>query len=179
MNMFFVPSIPLRRASRSRQGGLFLLQFLMALIVLGVLMGSLLGRLDIYQEHAERVAVQQIVVNVRSALQALLAQARLPGHTLDLASLPEQNPFDWLAKKPGNYVGALDAREAQNVEVGKWYFNKNEKVLVYLPRDNVFSSNASSSKLKFKVKLIRLPTSPDKTAGAQANESVTFEQMNE
>lgn len=135
--------------------------------------------MQFYQAEAERAAVQLVVANVRSSLDVKLAQGHLPGRTVDLAALTGQNPLDWLDHKPDNYAGEYFAPTTQEVAPGNWYFDRHDKNLVYLLNNQKTFGDAVQKRLRFKVKLFRLPSSPAKPSGAPDTSGVTFDQVTE
>jgi general secretion pathway protein G len=160
------------------QQGFKLFEFAVAVAVFAILLTVLLQRLSFYQDDAEDVAVRHVVANIRTALDIKLAEGRLPGNTVDLTILSEKNPLDLLTKKPANYLGEYSAPADKDVTPGNWYFDRQDKTLVYLL--NVRSSFGSTQlkRLKFKVKLLRLPKNPAKPPGAAQPVGLAFEQVN-
>lgn len=161
----------------AKQRGASLLEFAVAVLVVGVLSGLLLQRIWYYQGEAERVAVQMTVANVRTALEIKVAQAKLPGSSTDLTLLTEENPLDLLKTKPANYTGALFSPSNDDIGPGNWCFDRTDKSLIYLLNFGNSFTDAQTKRLKFKVKLLRLPHSPAKPSGAPEPLGVAFEQV--
>jgi len=159
------------------QQGFKLFEFGVAVAVLGILITLLLQRVWFYQGQAEEVAVRQVVANIRTALDIRLAEGRLPGGATDLTILAAQNPLDLLTKKPANYLGEYSAPADMEVTPGNWYFDRNDKTLVYLLNVRSSFGSAQLKRLKFKVKLLRLPKNPAKPPGAAPPVGVAFEQV--
>src|ERR1700758_2555130 len=109
-----------------RQNGFKLFEFAVAAAIFAILVTVLLQRMWFYQGEAERVAVQQTVVNIRTALEIKVVQGRLPGRQVDLTMLAQQNPITWLSEKPVNYVGEYFSPTDQEVAVGNWYFDRHD-----------------------------------------------------
>jgi len=160
-----------------KQRGAGLLEFGVALAVIGVLAVILLQRLFYYQGEAERVGVEHTVANVRSALEIRVAQGRLPGGSIDLSNLAEQNPLNLLKNKPANYAGELFQPDDIDIGKGNWCFDRYDKSLIYLLNNGNSFGDASTKRLKYKVKLFRLPQSPAKPSGAPDISGVAFEQV--
>ena len=160
------------------QRGFKLFEFAVAAAIFAILVAVLLQRVWFYQGEAERVAVQQVVANVRTALEIKLAQGRLPGRAVDLTLLVEQNPLQWLSDKPPNYAGEYFSPTDQDVAVGNWYFDRHDKTLVYLLNNRNSFGSTELKRLKFKVKLFRLPKSSAKPSGTPDPDGVAFEQVN-
>jgi general secretion pathway protein G len=162
-----------------KQRGASLLEFGVAVAVIGILMTILLQRIWYYQDEAERTSVQMTVANVRAALEIRVSQGKLPGRSVDLTILAEQNPLNLLIDKPSNYVGEYFAPADSDVKEGNWYFDRSSKTLVYLLNIRNSFGSAQLKRLKFKVKLLRLPHSPAKPSGTPEPIGVAFEQVNE
>jgi len=161
----------------AKQRGASLLEFGVAVAVVGILATILLQRLFYYQGEAERVAVEHTVANVRSALEFKVAQGKLPGGSIDLTILAEQNPLNLLKNKPANYAGEFFQPSDDDVGKGNWCFDRYDKSLIYLLNNGNSFRDAPSKRLKFKVKLFRLPYSPAKPSGAPELDGVAFEQV--
>ena len=161
----------------AKQRGANLLEFAVAVAIIGILMTILLQRVFYYQGEAERVAVEQTVVNVRTALEIKVAQGKLPGGSIDLTVLAEQNPFNVLKNKPVNYAGELFQPDDGDIGEGNWCFDRHDKSLIYLLNYRNSFGDAPSKRLKFKVKLLRLPHSPAKPSGTPEPTGVAFEQV--
>jgi len=145
----------------AKQRGASLLEFAVTVAVIGILMGLLLQRIWYYQGEAEKAAVEMTVANVRTALEVKVAEANLPGRSTDLTFLAEENPFNLLKYKPANYAGELFHPSDEDIGEGKWCFDRADKSLIYLLNNRNSFVDAQSKRLKFKVKLFRLPQSTD------------------
>ena len=160
-----------------KQRGASLLEFAVAAAVIGILATILLQRMFYYQGEAERVAVEHTVANIRSALEIKAIQGKLPGGSADLTMLTEQNPLNLLKNKPANYAGEFFQPGDDDIGNGNWCFDRYDKSLIYLLNNGNSFGGAQSKRLKFKVKLLRLPHSPAKPSGAPQFEGVAFEQV--
>jgi type II secretory pathway pseudopilin PulG len=162
----------------AKQRGASLLEFTVAVAVVAILLTVLLQRLWYYQGEAEQAAVQTVVGTLRTALDFEVAQGKLPGRTLNLTILTEQNPFSLLKNKPSNYVGELFRPNDGDIGEGNWCFDRSDKSLVYLLNKRNSFLDAETKRLIFKVKLLYLP---QRTVGvsAPAEAGVTFEQVRE
>lgn len=161
----------------AKQRGASLLEFAVTVAVIGILMGLLLQRIWYYQGEAEKAAVEITVANVRTALEIKVAEAKLPGRSSDLTFLTEENPFNLLKNKPVNYSGELFRPSDKDIGDGNWCFDRADKSLIYLLNNRNSFVDAQSKRLKFKVKLFRLPQSLAKPSGTPEPESVAFEQV--
>jgi len=164
---------------RRLQQGFKLFEFGVAVAIFAILVTVLLQRVWFYQDQAELVAVQQVVANVQTALNYKVAQGKLPGNTVDLTILSQQNPVAWLNQPPANYLGELDAPREADVTSGNWYFDQHDKVLIYLLNKRSSFGSAPLKRLKFKVKLFRLPKNPAKPSGTIEPDGVAFEAVTE
>jgi general secretion pathway protein G len=149
----------------------------MAVVIVGILTTVLLDRIRHYQGEAEAAAVRMTVANVRTALGIKVAQGKLPSGTIDLTILAEQNPFDWLKDKPPNYAGEYFSPSDADIGAGNWCFDRSDKSVIYLLNISSPFLDAPTKRLKFKVKLLRLPHSPAKPSGAPEPLGVAFEQV--
>ncbi|MCG2584549.1 type II secretion system protein [Massilia sp. TS11] len=155
-----------------RQRGFSLFELAMVVIVVALLGGALLNRVEYYQEQAELTARDQILANVQAALTLKLASVLVKGQDKQLESLERDNPVELLAKKPSNYVGEYFAPKLEDIEPGSWYFDKKDHKLVYFPNHTRNLRNPYENLIKFKVKLLR---AQDQNAGII--EGVVIEQV--
>ena len=161
-----------------KQQGRTALEFAVALMVIGVLATVLLSRILDYRLEAERASLQMTVANLRSALQIRVAEGKLPGGTLNLTMLAEENPFNWLKSKPGNYAGTYFSPSDQQLGGGNWCFDRRDNSVVYLLNIPETFLDAQTKRLKFKVKLLHLlNTYGDAENAAGPVVGLTFEQV--
>ncbi|TFW22395.1 type II secretion system protein [Duganella callida] len=160
-----------------KQHGATLLEFSVTVAVTAILMTVLLQSMFFYQDRAEEAAVRQTIANVRSALEIKVATGKLPGRSVDLTILAEQNPLDLLKEKPANYVGALFHPGDGDIGVGNWCFDRADKTLVYLLNNRNSLVDAQTKRLKYKVKLTRLPQLSARPSGTPDAVGVAFEQV--
>jgi prepilin-type N-terminal cleavage/methylation domain-containing protein len=140
---------PLPRVMRV-QRGFTLMELAIAISIVAILFTALLTRVWFYQREVERIATEQVV----RALQLQLVSMTVRGRMNDLSGLGEQNPMDWLERKPPNYLGAFYGPNQDELELGNWFFDKKEKKLVYLYSRSENSDVTTPKRLNFKVKLI-------------------------
>ena len=141
------------RKCSERQAGFTLLELMVVACVVGVLAMFLLNRVQFYQRAAEKVAMEQVVGALQSALDLRFA-ALITKERLDIASdLAERNPFDWLVRKPPNYDGAY-FNEPEDIKSGHWYFDLNERTVIYLVHNGGLKTEKTPPQLKFKVKVV-------------------------
>ncbi|USX18397.1 type II secretion system GspH family protein [Oxalobacteraceae bacterium OTU3REALA1] len=170
--MIFLPTFVTQK-----QRGASLLEFALIVVIVGILTTVLLQRIWHYQGEANEAAMRMTVANVRAALEIKVAHGKLPSGTMDLTMLAEQNPFDWLKDKPANYVGEYFSPSDADIGEGNWAFDRSDKSVIYLLNISSGFLDAPTKRLKFKVKLLRLPHSPAKPSGAPGPLGVAFEQV--
>ena len=170
--MIFLPTFVTQK-----QRGASLLEFALVVVIVGILTTVLLQRIWHYQGEANEAAMRMTVANVRTALEIKVVHRKLPSGTIDLTMLAEQNPFDWLKDKPVNYVGEYFSPSDADIGEGNWAFDRSDKSVIYLLNISSGFLDAPTKRLKFKVKLLRLPHSPAKPSGAPGPLGVAFEQV--
>ena len=103
-------------------------EFALIVVIVSILATLLLYELNDIQGNMEEAAVQAEVASIRAQLLERIAHREAFG-----GRLPDSdNPLDWIANSPPNYIGALDRPPASN---GVWYFDTRSKELVYGFRD--------------------------------------------
>lgn len=125
-----------KRQTENCQYGFTLIDFVVTLIVVVVLMGVLLDRFRFYQEQAEKVAMEGVVSALDSALILQYGQVMTRGKVGDVAALVQDNPMNWLQKRPRNYAGEFYNPSPQAVESGNWLFDLKSRELVYVIRNH-------------------------------------------
>ena len=103
----------------------------MSLLIIAILLGVFLDRALYYRELAEKAAMEQVALDLRSSVNLKVAELVLVNKFADLEPLAAQNPMDLLVRKPGNYRGVLAGGQAQEVVPGNWYFDSTSKEVVY------------------------------------------------
>lgn len=119
----------MRRARR----GFTLFELAVVTCIVALLMSFGLDRLLRYQELAERAAMENAVSVMRSALGLRFASLYLDGKDHAIEHLAEENPMDWLADRPPNYLGALWAPALDTLPAGSWYYDRSIRMLIYYP----------------------------------------------
>ena len=113
--------------------GIAALQFLLAVMIVGVLMLMLLDRLDWYRESAEKTAMEQLSRELGWALRIRAAELMLTNRWEDIGRLENANPLDALEMRVSNYAGTGNTAGEAAVPAGRWYFNAETRELVYFP----------------------------------------------
>jgi hypothetical protein len=102
------------------------------IVLVAVFAGVLLGRFRMYQEAAEKAAMEQTAGAIRSALNIRLAAMIARGKTDDIPRLAVLNPVTLLAEKQRNYVGEYYDVAGSDIPSGSWYYDLKNRQLVYL-----------------------------------------------
>jgi len=99
-------------------------EFPVLVAIIGVLALLLMNALDRVREEFEEAAVQSEVAALRVELMDRLAHHQSVGGSLPAS----RNPVVWVGRKPGNYLGELDATPEAG---GVWYFDRKHEELAY------------------------------------------------
>ena len=155
-----------------RKNGFTLIELVVVIIIISTLGAVLLDRMWFYQEAAEKAAMEQMAGTLRSALHFQIADRLLSGKTADIGELAADNPINWLAEPPANYVGDRFAPAAGAVSKGNWYFDLKDRHLVYVvARGEHFTPNQQGRKeVRYAVRLIfskKIPQAGQENAAKQ------------
>ena len=112
---------------------LTLLELAVVAGVLSILLFVLLDRVRYYQEAMEKVVMETTASNIRSGLRMQLADMMIHNRQSEFSRLAGETPINWLAAKPGNYLGEYDGPKPEEMQISGWYFDLKDKTLVYLP----------------------------------------------
>ena len=120
------------RAFPVRDGhcGATFVEFAVSLVLMAIFVVVLLDRALYYQEYAEKTAMETTAKNIRTGLRYKVADLILDNRMSQISALADENPLNWLAERPPNYLGELDSVPAEEPK-GQWYFDKRNKELVY------------------------------------------------
>lgn len=129
--MNFLP-IPAPRGML-RGGGFTLLELVVVAVVVGILAAVFLNRVLFYQEQAEKIVMETTARNIRIGLRIRLAGMMIHNRQSEISLLAGENPINWLASRPGNYLGEYSGSKPEEMQASGWYFDVKEKTLVYLP----------------------------------------------
>jgi prepilin-type N-terminal cleavage/methylation domain-containing protein len=122
-----------KEAERAR--GFSLVEFVVVLVVVSIISAILLDRVKFYQEHAEKATMEATAAAIQAGLHLRMAGYLASGHDREIGRLANENPVEWLARKPANYAGAFDSiGAAEQVSEGSWYFDLSDRTLVYRVR---------------------------------------------
>jgi general secretion pathway protein G len=115
-----------------RSAGFTLFELIIVIVLVAVFSGMLLGRFLMYQEAAEKTAMEQTAGAIRSALNIRLAALIARGRTAEIPKLVTLNPITLLVEKQRNYAGEYYDVSGSDIPPGSWYFDLKNKELVYL-----------------------------------------------
>jgi prepilin-type N-terminal cleavage/methylation domain-containing protein len=128
---------------RAYGAGFSLLELVVVIVIIALLATLALERLWAMRVDAERVAIEQTVGALRSALGIKVAAYLARGDVAALEALEGSNPMDRLSEVPENYLGALAGPDPASIEGGHWYFDTVSRRLVYrVHNEGYFSSGA-------------------------------------
>ena len=159
----------------TRQRGFSLFELALVVAIVGILAAALLSRVALYHEEAERVAMENVVGVLRSALGMKAAQLVAQGRSNDLSKLITTNPMDLLAQKPANYVGEVTTPQKEKISRGNWYFNRKELLLVYIARTSATFPVSNTHQIAYKIELVRGMDGADGPKLAETSNSTTIE----
>lgn len=158
-----------------RQHGFTLFELAVTVSIIGILAAALLSRVLMYQEQAERVAMENVVGVLRSALGMKAAQLAAQGRSGEMSKLLTINPMDLLAQKPANYAGEVDSPQNGKISPGNWYFIRKQLLLVYIARTGATFQVSNSHQFTYKVELIRDTDGANGPKLAETSNSTTIE----
>lgn len=166
-------------AGTALQRGFTLFELAVVMSVIVVLAAVLLSRLTVIQQEAERVAVQQTLLALRAGLRMQVLELYASDRQNQLPALAGQNPIDWLAEKPANYLGAYMSPEMEKLPQSHWFFDRSNAELVYmLNRGNNFAARHSEL-LRFKVSLLQASATRVQSSSPTAAPEVALIQLGE
>lgn len=147
---------PTSSTVRKRSAGFTLFELMIVIVLVAVFAGILLGRFLLYQEMAEKTAMEQTAGAVRSALNIQVAGLIARGRTEDIPKLLTVNPMKLLTETQKNYAGEFYEVAHGDVPQGSWYFDLKRRHLVYVVRNGAhFEPDENGDKLvRFRVDLV-------------------------
>jgi prepilin-type N-terminal cleavage/methylation domain-containing protein len=168
-------SLSLRLSSRV-ESGFTLVELLVVISVVGILASVLFSRVLLYQEMAEKAAMQQVVGAVQSALVLQYGHRMALGLGAGINNISTENPLDWLAQKPANYAGEFSVVNPDAIVPGNWAFDLKSQELIYLPDHAEYfqSSKAGFKWIRYRVRLIYETVPVNKGEGMKELTGVTF-----
>lgn len=126
---------PLKRRPQCHSGpasahGFSFLELALAIVVISFLFVIGMSRLWAWQVEAERVAMENVLGAVRSALGMKVASYLAKDEAEGIRELVGANPMDVLVEPPKNYLGVRRG-DAADIAGGEWYFDRDAQALVY------------------------------------------------
>lgn len=103
-------------------------EFAVVVILISLLALVLLRALDRARSELDEAGLQADVAAIRMGLIEVVAHRETFGGVLPTS----ENPVDWVANRPANYLGEVDRVPG---EKSVWYFDRQAKELVYRFRD--------------------------------------------
>jgi general secretion pathway protein G len=135
--------------------GFTLIELTVVVVLVAVLAGALLKRALYYEEQAERVSVEQTLGILRSAMHMQMAYSLLHPSVRPMFQLATENPMNWLAELPSNYVGEYAAPKSGEIARGSWYYDTRDRTLVYLPTydERLQTAAGEEGRLRFRTRI--------------------------
>ncbi len=146
---------------RSRQQGFSLVELVVALAVIFVLVAGAYMRYMELVVDAERAAFKGVWGWMRAGINMEMSHALSNQGFDSLIELEQSNPMVLVMKvmdPPSNYLGELSATEAKKASPGHWYYDLDQRLLVYHVRytENLIGiTDHPDKRLKFKLKVSR------------------------
>jgi prepilin-type N-terminal cleavage/methylation domain-containing protein len=126
------PTPRIRRKPAGRHAGFTLFELIVVVCIVAILAGILFNRLRLYEEAAEKAAMQQTAAAIKSALQMRVASYMISARDNEIEKLRNENPVNWLQEKPTDYAGEFYADAYARVPPGSWYFDLRRRELIYV-----------------------------------------------
>jgi len=150
-------SVPPAPHPGPRHGGFTLFELILAIVLMTLFAGILLGRFLFYQEAAEKAAMERTVNALRSAIDIKVATLIARGRSAEIAELARANPVDLLSDKPGDYAGAYYHLATIELAPGHWYYDLQDRQLVYVVEHGAhFAADKEGRKwVRYQMALVR------------------------
>ncbi len=156
------------KAKDQRQRGFSLVEFVVAIAIVGVFGGVLLQRMRYLQEVAEMTAMELTVANLRTGLRYKTGDLLMRDKVSEIATLADENPVDWLENHPENYLGEFDLKPDTDLR-GKWYFDKARHELVYTVNNRRHFIPASDQDYALRWHAMRLRSTEESISGNRSS----------
>ena len=115
--------------------GFTLIELVVVIIIIVVMIGIFLDRMQFYQEQAEKTVMETVAGAIQSALILQYGEIMTRGKPTDTAALAQDNPMNWLQKRPSNYSGEFYDPTPLAVAAGNWVFDLKSRELIYVLRN--------------------------------------------
>jgi general secretion pathway protein G len=159
------------------QGGFSLFEFAVVVALFAVLVGIGAQRLNLYQEELETVAAKQLVSTLQAALRIRVSHLTIRATRQALLDILDENPMEWLSEKPKNYLGEYYSPDNKTLKPGCWYFDRRQRMLVFLLNNRNGFASGSLILLKFKVKLHHSASNPAQPDQSAVTERISLVQV--
>ena len=130
------------------QRGASKLEFVVVVIILGVLAAMLLTRLNAVEADLERIEVDLTVRHIRAGIQVAVGEHIMRGEEYRIAEVAQANPIDLLGERPRRFNEGLTAETA-----GQWAYDPGRRELNYLPRIPSAFGGAEVLRWRYEAKL--------------------------
>jgi prepilin-type N-terminal cleavage/methylation domain-containing protein len=136
--------------------GFTLFELVVVILLIGIFMIFAIDSLLRLQVEAERVSVQHVVGSLNSAINLEASRLVLDEGVASLKKLENSNPMDYLAEIPFTYLGARSDLGTASLPADSWYFDPNQKILVYKVKNhkNFRSDLSGTPRIRFRVTLV-------------------------
>lgn len=163
---------PMHARLRQLERGFTLFELAVVASVVAILVAVLLSRLSFYAQATRQLAFDQTLAALRAQVKLEALELMIVQRPEEVAALAGQNPMNWLAQKPANYLGELTSPDVRKLAPYNWFFDRVDGKLVYLlSQSNIFRAEGSEL-LKFKVSLQQASPSPSEAGAALVLEVV-------
>ena len=154
-------------------------ELMISIILIALLMGLGIRKMLLLAAYAERRFMESTVININTALHYQAGLYQLRGKWQELADMQGMNPFILVTSEPeyednepmtpdeileahsklqvfslpARYLGELDSPDINTLDSGYWYYDKVNKVLVYLVNNTEFftSKLTNPARIRFRV----------------------------
>ncbi len=178
-----------RRAPHRRSRGFSMFELVVYIISVSIIYAYASNRFVAFPADAERANFIAILTQLQSGVSLEFNLGMSRNSASALAVLDGANPMDLMLRAPSNYLGALSSVDAASLPRRSWYFDLDNRELVYLVEntDQVYQvangAPVPASQLRFKLEMAYknedpqtgLPadiTSPDSQAGSSGRRAV-------
>ena len=141
---------------RHRIRGFTLFELVVVILLIGIFMIAAINSLLRLQIEAERVSVLHVVGALNSAINLEAANLVLQEGLSSIKKLENSNPMDYLSELPFTYLGLRSDLTAASLTPDSWYFDPDQKILVYKVKNRDFfrSDLSGTPRIRFKVSLV-------------------------
>ena len=143
-----------------------MLELSVAIAIISVLGATMLQRLFHAQEVAEKVAMESMISNLRTALRVRVGELLIADRAAEIVALAGANPVDWLESQPGNYRGAVSGAPGA-VARGQWYFDVMSRELVYTANSRRHFTSSTYSDYTVRLKVLPILNANEGTSQGQ------------